>query len=60
MSKEPEINNVLVSELKATLNRVTIIKDNISDDLTKNLSANVEQVLGQIIAQVKQALENDR
>lgn len=54
-TKEP-INNILLSELKATLARIIIIKNNVSDDVTKQLSKDVESYLTPLVQDVEQAL----
>lgn len=51
------MDNILVSELTATLNRVKIIGDNISDPVTKQLSKDVMQYLTPLIDDIKQALD---
>ena len=50
-------NNILLTELKATLARVTIIKNNTSDDITKQLSKDVESYLTPLVQDVEQALK---
>lgn len=51
------VNNILLSELKATLARVTIIKNNISDEVTNQLSKDVESYLTPLVQDVEQALK---
>lgn len=51
------MNNVLLNELKATLARVTIIKNNTSDDITKQLAKDVESYMTPLIQDVEQALK---
>lgn len=51
------VNNILLSELKATLARITVIKNNISDDVTKQLSKDVESYLTPLVQDVEQALK---
>ena len=50
-------NNILLTELKATLARVTIIKNNTSDDITKQLSKDVESYMTPLVQDVEQALK---
>jgi len=56
MEAKEQINNILLTELKATLARITIIKNNISDDVTKQLSKDVESYLTPLVQDVEQAL----
>ena len=51
-----ENQNVLVSELSATLRRVIIIKDNVTDLVTKQLAKQAEMILGQLVTQIDSAL----
>ena len=51
-----ENQNVLVSELSATLRRVTIIKDNVTDLVTNQLAKQAEMILGQLVTQIDSAL----
>lgn len=51
-----EKENVLVSELRATVNRVIIIKDNITDPMTKQLAGQAEMILLQLVLQIAGAL----
>lgn len=51
------MDNVLLTELKATLARVTIIKNNTSDDITKQLSKDVESYMTPLVQDVEQALK---
>lgn len=51
------MDNVLLTELKATLARVTIIKNNTSDDITKQISKDVESYLTPLVQDVEQALK---
>lgn len=48
-------NNILVSELKATLARLEIIKNNISDDFTKQISKDVIQYMTPLVKDVEDA-----
>ena len=51
-----ENENVLISELRATINRVIIIKNNITDPTTKQLAEQSESILLQLILQIAGAL----
>lgn len=51
-------NNILVSELKATLARLEIIKNNISDDFTKQISKDVIQYMTPLVKDVEEAYKN--
>lgn len=51
------MDNILVIELTATLNRVKIIGDNVTDPVTKQLSKDVTQYLVPLIEDITKALE---
>jgi len=51
------MDNILVIELTATLNRVKIIGDNVTDPVTKQLSKDVTQYLVPLIEDINKALE---
>jgi hypothetical protein len=51
------MDNILLTELKATLARVTIIKNNTSDDITKQLSKDVESYMIPLVQDIEQALK---
>ena len=51
-------NNILVSELKATLARLEIIKNNVSDEFTKQISKDVIQYMTPLVKDVEEAYKN--
>ena len=57
MNTKP-INNILLTELKATLARINIIKNNTSDDVTKQLSKDLESYLTPLVQDVETALKS--
>ena len=50
-----ETQNILISELTATVKRITIIKDNISDPFTKQMAQQAEMIIGQLVIQINGA-----
>ena len=50
-----ETQNILISELTATVKRITIIKDSISDPFTKQMAQQAEMIIGQLVIQINGA-----
>ena len=50
-----ETQNILISELTATVKRITIIKDSISDPFTIQMAQQAEMIIGQLVIQINGA-----